>query len=93
MTVRPCKSRTASCGTVGQRRRLFRRVDPTVAAFALFASLNARDGRYDRRGRLGREALVAHVERLYLTGLAAPIIRRTGTRAARPFAPSHPRRP
>jgi AcrR family transcriptional regulator len=56
----------------GQRRNRFRRADPTVAAFSLFATLNTLDGWYDPRGRIGRDALVAEVERLYLEGMAAP---------------------
>ena len=56
----------------GMRRRAFRRVDPSVAAFALFAMLNTLDAWYDPRGRLGPEALVRELERLYLDGLAAP---------------------
>lgn len=54
----------------GQRRRLFRRVEPTVAAFSLFAMLNTLDGWYDARGRIGPAALVRELERLYLDGLA-----------------------
>jgi AcrR family transcriptional regulator len=55
----------------GQRRRRFRRVDPTVAAFSLFAMLNTLDGWYDARGRIGPGDLVAELERLCLGGLAA----------------------
>jgi AcrR family transcriptional regulator len=65
----------------GQRRGHFRRVDATVAAFSLFATLNTLDGWYDPRGRLGREALVAEVERLYLEGLGGPTRARRGRRA------------
>jgi hypothetical protein len=46
-------------------------VDPTVAAFSLFAMLNTLDGWYDTRGRIRPRALVAELERLYLGGLAA----------------------
>lgn len=53
----------------GQRRRRFQRVDPTVAAFSLFAMLNTLDGWYDARGRLRPRQLVAELERLYLDGL------------------------
>jgi AcrR family transcriptional regulator len=55
----------------GQRAGRFRRIDPTVAAFGLFAILNTLDGWYDPHGRIGRDALVVEVERLYLAGLAA----------------------
>jgi AcrR family transcriptional regulator len=65
----------------GQRRGLLRRVDPTVAAFALFAILNTLDGWYDPRGRLDRDALVVELERLYLDGLAAPAGARRRRRA------------
>ena len=54
----------------GQRRNQFRRIEPTVAAFALFAMLNTLEAWYDRRGRLGTEAVVAEIETLYLAGLA-----------------------
>jgi len=56
----------------GQRRRVFRRVDPTVAAFSLFAMLNTLDGWYDTRGRIRPRDLVVELERLYLEGLVAP---------------------
>jgi AcrR family transcriptional regulator len=56
----------------GQRRGVFRRLDPSVAAFSLFAILNTLAGWYDRRGRLEPETLVTHLERLYLAGLARP---------------------
>ena len=56
----------------GQRRRVFRRVDPTVAAFSLFAMLNTLDGWYDTRGRIRPRDLVVELERLYLDGLVAP---------------------
>jgi TetR/AcrR family transcriptional regulator, cholesterol catabolism regulator len=55
----------------GRRRRSFRAVDPTVAAFSLFAVLNTLDGWYDARGRLRPDDLVAELERLYLGGLVA----------------------
>lgn len=55
----------------GRRRRSFQRVDPTVAAFSLFAMLNTLDGWYDPRGRIRPRALVAGLERLYLEGLVA----------------------
>ncbi|HSL51430.1 MAG TPA: TetR/AcrR family transcriptional regulator [Candidatus Deferrimicrobiaceae bacterium] len=54
----------------GQRRRRFRRVDPTVAAFSLFAMLNTLDGWYDVRGRIRPRDLVEEMGRLYLSGLA-----------------------
>jgi AcrR family transcriptional regulator len=60
----------------GQRRGIFRRVDPSVAAFSMFAILNTLDAWYDRRGRVAPEALVADLERLYLAGLAQPRRRR-----------------
>ena len=50
----------------GQRRRLFRPVEPTVAAFSLFAMLNTLDAWYDARGRIGPEALVGELTRLEL---------------------------
>jgi AcrR family transcriptional regulator len=56
----------------GQRRKVFRAVDPTVAAFALFAMLNTLEAWYDRRGRLSPDAVVAEIETLYLAGLATP---------------------
>jgi AcrR family transcriptional regulator len=65
----------------GQRRGHFRRVDPTVAAFSLFATLNTLDGWYDPRGRIGRETLVSEVERLYFEGLAVPARARRRRRA------------
>ena len=63
----------------GQRRKMFRHLDPTVAAFALFAMLNTLEAWYDRRGRLGPDAVVAEIETLYLAGLAtqSPPRRRT----------------
>lgn len=67
----------------GQRRGRFRRVDPTVAAFSLFAMLNTLDGWYDARGRIGPDDLVVELERLYLGGLAAPEGRRRGRAAGR----------
>ena len=54
----------------GQRQRLFRRIDATVAAFSLFALLNTIASWYDLDGRLGPEAIVAEIEALYLSGLA-----------------------
>jgi AcrR family transcriptional regulator len=60
----------------GQRRTLFRRVDPTLAAFALFAMLNTLEAWYDPRGRLSHEAVVAEIETLYLAGLATESPRR-----------------
>lgn len=54
----------------GQRRRQFQPVDPTVAAFSLFAALNTLDGWYDRTGRIAPDVLVVELERLYLHGLA-----------------------
>jgi TetR/AcrR family transcriptional regulator len=56
----------------GQRRRLFRPIDPTLSAFSLFAMLNTLDSWYDRRGRLGPDVVVAGLEDLYLGGLSAP---------------------
>jgi len=63
----------------GQRRRLLAAIDPTVAAFSLFALLNTLDAWYDRSGDLTPDAVVAELERLYLGGLAAPT-RRQGQR-------------
>ncbi len=67
----------------GQRRRIFRPADPTVAAFSLFAMLNTLDGWYDPRGRIGRSDLVGEMERLYLEGLAAAARRRPPRTAVR----------
>jgi len=67
----------------GQRRGVFRRADPTVAAFSLFAMLNTLDGWYDARGTLAPERLLDEVERLFLGGLGAPgRDRRAGARSA-----------
>lgn len=54
----------------GVRRRVFHRVDPTVAAFSLFAILNTLDSWYGRKGALRPKDLVRQIERLYLGGLA-----------------------
>ena len=62
----------------GQRRRRFRRVDPTVAAFSLFAILNTLDSWYKRKGALRPKELVRQVERLYLGGLVVRTRRRAG---------------
>jgi AcrR family transcriptional regulator len=67
----------------GQRQGFFRRVDPTIAAFALFAMLNTIDGWYDPRGRIGRDDLVGELERVYLGGLVEPT-RKRRPRAATP---------
>jgi AcrR family transcriptional regulator len=67
----------------GQRRRVFRRVDPTVAAFSFFAILNTLDGWYDPRGRIGPDELVVELERLYFDGLAAPARKRRPGAATR----------
>jgi AcrR family transcriptional regulator len=75
----------------GQRRRLFRPLDPTAAAFSLFAMLNTLDGWYDRKGRLGPDRLVVELERLYLGGLAAPPRRRDRRRPD--IEPKRSRRP
>jgi AcrR family transcriptional regulator len=53
----------------GISRRVFRRVDPTVAAFSLFAILNTLDSWYERKGALRPKDLVRQIERLYLGGL------------------------
>lgn len=53
----------------GVRRRVFHRVDPTVAAFSLFAILNTLDSWYGRKGALRPKDLVRQIERLYLGGL------------------------
>jgi len=55
----------------GVRRRVFHRVEPSVAAFSLFGILNTIDAWYDRTGALRPDALVRQVERLFLGGLAA----------------------
>lgn len=53
----------------GVSRRVFHRVDPTVAAFSLFAILNTLDSWYERKGDLRPKDLVRQIERLYLGGL------------------------
>lgn len=63
----------------GVNRRVFHRVDPSVAAFALFGILNTLDSWYKRKGTLRPAALVREVERLFLGGLIA----RTNRRARR----------
>jgi AcrR family transcriptional regulator len=70
----------------GQRRGAFRPVDPSVAAFSLFAMLNTLDGWYDASGRIGPTDVVGELERLYLDGLAARGRRRPppGVRRAPP---------
>lgn len=60
----------------GMNRRVFHRVDPSVAAFSLLGILNTLDGWYNRKGTLRPEALVREVERLFLGGLAAKTSRR-----------------
>jgi len=67
----------------GQRRGVFRRVDPTVAAFSLFALLNTLESWYDARGRLRPDTIVAEIEALYLSGLARRARARRGPRARR----------
>ena len=64
----------------GQRHGQFRRIDPTVAAFSLFAMLDTVDGWYKRRGRLRPEAIIGEIEELFLEGL---VRRRRPARSAR----------
>lgn len=73
----------------GQRAGVFRDVDPSVAAFSLFAVLNTLHSWYDPRGRVRSDALVGMLERLYLSGLADGV----GAVSARPApARRHARR-
>ena len=60
----------------GVSRRAFHRVDPSVAAFSLFAILNTLDSWYDRKGTMRPDALVRHIERLFFGGLVARARRR-----------------
>ena len=53
----------------GVRQRVFRPVDPSLAAFALFAILNTLDAWYDRRGSLRAGELVKQIEQLLFLGL------------------------
>ncbi|OGA69501.1 MAG: hypothetical protein A3G83_01230 [Betaproteobacteria bacterium RIFCSPLOWO2_12_FULL_68_20] len=47
------------------------RLDPTVSAFLLLSLVNGLSDWYDPKGRVGRDALIAHVQRITLRGLAA----------------------
>ncbi len=60
----------------GVRRRVFHRVDPSVATFSLFAILNTLDSWYDRKGAMRPEALVRQIERLFFGGLVVRTRRR-----------------
>jgi AcrR family transcriptional regulator len=78
----------------GQRAGMFRDVDPSVAAFSLFAMLNTLHAWYDPRGRVAPDALVTTLERLYLAGLARDgAARRLTTPAPRARTRARPRRP
>jgi AcrR family transcriptional regulator len=74
----------------GVKQRVFRPLDPSLAAFALFAILNTLDAWYDRRGSLRAGELVKQIEELLLSGLlrgegSAPR-RQPGRRRAAPRA-------
>jgi AcrR family transcriptional regulator len=74
----------------GVKRRVFRPLDPSLAAFALFAILNTLDAWYDRRGSLRAGELEKQIEELLLSGLLSegparrrrPDRRRASRRAA-----------
>jgi AcrR family transcriptional regulator len=53
----------------GAAAGVFRRLDPTVAAFGLLGVLNTLDRWYDPAGRLGAAALIEQVEALCLNGI------------------------
>lgn len=67
----------------GVSRRVFHRVEPSVAAFSLFGILNTIDAWYDRKGALRPDALVRQIERLFLGGLVADTRRLRAQRQAR----------
>jgi AcrR family transcriptional regulator len=54
----------------GQRRGRIRKLDPTVAAFTLLGVLNSFDRWYDPAGPVAPDALVEHVETIFLHGVA-----------------------
>jgi AcrR family transcriptional regulator len=75
----------------GLKRRVFRPLNPSLAAFALFAILNTLDAWYDRRGSLRAGELVKQIEELFLSGLLSegPARRRPDRRrASRRAAPA-----
>jgi len=45
------------------------RLDPTVSAFMLLSMVNGLNAWYDPKGRVGCDALIAHVQRIYLRGV------------------------
>lgn len=54
----------------GQRRGRMRKLDPTVAAFTLLGALNSFDRWYDPAGPVSPDALVGHVETIFVHGVA-----------------------
>lgn len=54
----------------GQKRGRFKKLDPTVAAFTLLGVLNSFDRWYDPAGPVAPDALVEHVETIFLNGVA-----------------------
>jgi len=54
----------------GQKRGRLRKLDPTVAAFTLLGVLNSFDRWYDPAGPVAPNALVEHVETIFLDGVA-----------------------
>jgi len=54
----------------GQKRGRFKKLDPTVAAFTLLGVLNSFDRWYDPAGPVSPDALVEHVETIFLNGVA-----------------------
>jgi hypothetical protein len=81
----------------GVKRRVFRPLNPSLVAFALFAILNTLDAWYDRRGILRAGELVKQIEELLLSGLLSegparrrqPGRRRASRRAAPARAARH----
>jgi AcrR family transcriptional regulator len=53
----------------GMLRGQFVRLDPTVAAFLLLSMLNGLDDWYDPGGRMGADAIAAHIARVFLAGI------------------------
>jgi len=68
----------------GQRERTFRRVDLTVATYALFGMMNWIYNWYDPRGKLSVSQLVDNITRLFLNGFLASEIEPLGGAKARP---------
>ena len=68
----------------GQRERTLRRVDLTVATYALFGMMNWIYNWYDPRGKLSVSQLVDNITRLFLNGFLASEIEPLGGAKARP---------